>query len=180
LKRKIIVIRLFLVSVLLGFTVSGFAIKAEGYILDINSDTIYGHIQLSRFDQVTGGLILNGIEEESLHSRVVFGAKNEKRFNAYFPEMLLGFGFKYQSKDYVFQRILVQRKSIIKSEKQQYRFMRLIYQENGGSRYKDVLAIPNPGLVSNKDGFLIYNSHLFRIKKNRTLKNESKDSLNSL
>ena len=178
--HNMIVKRLFFISLLLIFTLCGFAIKVNGYIINLNSDTIYGKIQLSRFDQVTGWLIMDGIEEESLHSRVVFVANSEKRFVAYFPEMLLGFGFMYNSTDYVFQRILVQRKSIIKSEKQQYRFARLMYQGNGGTRYKDVYMDPNPGTVSNNERFLKYNSHLFRIKKKEKVEKAKNDSLKSL
>jgi len=154
--------------------------NAYGYIITLNSDTIRGIIQLSHFDQVTGGLILNGIEEESFHSRVVFIAKNEKRFRAYFPEMLLGFGFTYISTDYVYRRVLEQRKSIFKNDRQQYRFMRLVYHEEGGVRYKDVRMAPNPGLQSNEDKYLKINTHLFRIKKESKVKVEKRDTIRNL
>ena len=138
--HNMIIKRLFFISLLLIFTLCGFAIKVDGYIININSDTIYGKIQLSRFDQVTGWLILDGIEEESLHSRVVFAANREKRFVAYFPEMLLGFGFIYNSTDYVFQRILVQRKSIIKSEKQKPERRNEPCSCGSGKKYKNCCA----------------------------------------
>ncbi|NDP20859.1 MAG: hypothetical protein GZ091_07240 [Paludibacter sp.] len=163
-KRLIILVIFVLISLK---TIDCFAIDAPGYIINIQSDTIYGWVQLSRFDQVTGGLVLNGIEEESFHSRVVFVARHEKRFKTYFPEMLLGFGFTYNSTDYIFQKIIVQRKSIFKSEKQQYRFMRFVYEGNGGSRYKDVQLIPNPGLQMNEDEYIKYNMNLLRIKRNK-------------
>ena len=171
---------LILLSMLFGFNIAGFAINAPGYIITNNQDTIYGIVQLSRFDQVTGGLILNGIEEESFHSRIVFSVKDETRFKTYFPEMILGFGFTYKSINYMYQRITVQRKSIFKNEKQQYRFMRLIYSENGNFRYKDVRMISNPGLVSNKDKYLKYNSNLFRIKTDTVKKSVEIDSLKRL
>ena len=169
-----------LVSVLFGFNIVGFAINAPGYIITNNQDTIYGIIQLSHFDQVTGGLILNGIEEESFHSRIVFSVKDETRFKTYFPEMILGFGFTYKSINYMYQRITVQRKSIFKNEKQQYRFMRLIYSENGNFRYKDVRMISNAGLESNRDKYLKYNSNLFRIKTDTVKKSVEIDSLKRL
>jgi len=171
---------LLVVSVLFGLNAMASSENAHGYIITLNSDTIYGVIQLSHFDQVTGGLILNGIEEESFHSRVVFIAKNEKRFKTYFPEMLLGFGFTYRSVNYVYHRIMEQRKSIFKSERQQYRFMRLVYQEEGGVRYKDVRLAPNPGLQSNEDKYLRFNTHLFRIKKENKIKVEKGDTLKGL
>ena len=110
------------------------AFNSPGYIITTKSDTIYGWIQLSRFDQITGRLILNGIEEESFHSRVVFIANEGTKFKTYFPEMLFGFGFTYKSTDYVYRRISVQRKSIVRSEQEQYRFMRLVNKNNAGSR----------------------------------------------
>jgi len=178
LKYTINVIRLFLVAVLFSFTVSGCAIKADGYIANNNSDTIYGRIQLSRFDQVTGGFILNGgIDEESLHSRVYFAKTNERKFSVYYPEMLLGFGFEYKSVNYTFRRVVVPRKSIFKSEKQQYRFMRFLDNENGESRYKDAGAMKNPGMDANQDEFLRYSSHRFRVKKGNREKNDTLKNL---
>lgn len=164
---------------LCGLSTSVFAFKVEGYIVTLKSDTIRGYVQLSKFDQVTGGFVLNGIEEESFHSRVVFAAQNEKRFQTYFPEMILGFGFEYESTDYVFKQIVIQRKSIFKSERLQYSFMRLVYDEENGCRYKDIRKMPNPGLDSNSDLYLKYNLNLFRLKK-KAIMNEKKDSLKSL
>jgi len=147
-------------------TVVGLAIGAPGYIINLQSDTTYGWVQLSRFDQVTGGLVINGIEEESFHSRVVFLAKDKDKFKTYFPEMLLGFGFTYNSTDYIYQQIKIQRKSILESEQHQLRFMRLIYEDKVGSRYKDVQMIPNQSLQINDDKYKKYNTTLFRIKRN--------------
>lgn len=177
-RYKINGIRLLLIALLSCFTVSGFAIKADGYIVNNDSDTIHGRIQLSRFDQVTGGFILNGgIDEESLHSRVYFAKATERKFSVYYPEMILGFGFEYKSVKYIFRRVVVQRKSIFKSEKQQYRFMRLLYTENGESRYKDAGAMKNPGLDANQDEFLRYSSHRFRVKKGNREKNDTLEKL---
>jgi hypothetical protein len=178
--RKYISRTLLLISVLFGLNAMASSENTYGYVVTLNSDTIYGVIQLSHFDQVTGGLILNGIEEESFHSRVVFIAKNEKRFKTYFPEMLLGFGFTYRSVNYVYQRVLEQRKSIFKSDMQQYRFLRLVYQDEGGVRYKDVRMAPNPGLQSNEDEYMKFNTHLFRIKKENGLKIEKRDTIRNL
>lgn len=89
------------------------AIKVAGYILNENSDTIHGTIQLSRFNQVTGGFKLNGIELESFHSRLVFKGLNEKSFVTYFPEKITGFGFKYKSVNYIFNRFVVNHNSIV-------------------------------------------------------------------
>ena len=58
--------------------------------------------------------------------------------------------------------------------------MRLIYSEDGNFRYKDVRMISNPGLVSNKDKYLKYNSNLFRIKMDTVKKSVEIDSLKRL
>jgi hypothetical protein len=157
-------------------TIDCLAISAPGYIVSLQSDTIYGWVQLSQFDQMTGGLVLKGIEEESFHSRVVFIPKGRKRFKTYFPEMLSGFGFKYNSTDYIYQQIIVQRKSIFKSETQQYRFVRLVYEGNDGVRYKDVQMIPNPGLQLNEDEYIKYNTNFLRI--NRSTKQTEQNNTN--
>ncbi len=137
---------------------------AVGYIITLHSDTIYGEIQLSRFNQVTGGLILNGIEEESFHSRVVFVAKGERKFHTYFPEMILGFGFIYQSTTYIYEQVMIKMKSIFRGEKQQCTFMRLLYDGSYGTTYHDVRIIQNPGLQSNHDRYLKFNTFLYRLK----------------
>jgi hypothetical protein len=175
-KRRIILVLFVLISLK---TIDCLAIDAPGYIITLQSDTVYGSVQLSRFDQVTGGLVLEGIEEESFHSRVVFIARDGKKIKTYFPEMLLGFGFTYNSTDYIYQQAIVQRKSIFKSEKQQYRFIRLVYDGNGGSRYNDVQMIPNPGLQMNEDEYIKYNTNLLRIKRN-TKQTEQKNLLKGL
>ncbi|MEI7502924.1 MAG: hypothetical protein WCJ61_06540 [Paludibacter sp.] len=175
-KQRRILVLFFLV---LLKTTDCLAIITPGYIINLQSDTIYCWVQLSRFDQVTGGLIINGIEEESFHSRVVFVAKDKYKFKTYFPEMLLGYGFSYNSMDYIYQQITVKRKSIIRSERHQLRFMRVMYEGNIGSRYKDMQMIPNPGLQINKDKYIKYNTNLFRIKRN-IKQTEQKDSLKSL
>ena len=157
--RKILVFGLLVVC-----SVSVFAFSTSGYIITINSDTIYGQIQLSHFNQVTGGLVLNGIEEESFHSRVVFAKQNEKRFQTYFPEMLLGFGFRYGSINYTFQQAIIQHKSIFKSENFQTRFVRVLYRDSIKSLAKDLFFTPNPGLKSNNDKYLKYNSYIFNAR----------------
>ena len=99
------------------------AIRVLGYILNENSDTIYGTVKISRFNQVTGGFILNGIDLESYHLRVIFKSNESKRFHIYFPEKILGFGFRYKSTYYVFQRFKIDYNSVLEKESQRYRFL---------------------------------------------------------
>jgi len=155
---------LFTTVILLVFAIKSFAITAEGYIITLHSDTIYGQIQLSRFNQVTGGLILNGIEEESFHSRVVFKIKGESKFHTYFPEMISEFGFIYKTTTYIYEQVTEKRKSIFQSEKPRYWFMRLLYDGTYEVTYNDIRIMQNPGLQSNKDRYLKSNSFLYRFK----------------
>ena len=164
-----------LILTFIGFNnLNVFALKTKGYIITLNSDTILGLVQLSRFDQITGNFILNGIEEESFYSRVVFKNNNKKKFKCYFPEMIIGFGFSYDSIDYIYNRVLIERKSMVKKESLQYCFMRSIYKNSDGERYKSMETIDNPGLQSNTNKKLKFNWHLFRINK---LNRENKNSI---
>jgi hypothetical protein len=104
---------------------NSFALSAKGYIVTLQSDTVYGWVQVGRFDQTTGGFLLNGIETASYSWRVVFATKEEKRYKTYFPETILGFGFVYKSEEYIYERTEVKRKSIFKNEGLQYRFVRI-------------------------------------------------------
>ena len=171
-------------KILLIFTLSisslaCFASTTNGYIVTLKSDTIYGKIQLTCFDQVSGGLILNGIEEESFHSRVVFCPNNSQTYKAYFPEMLRGFGFKYKNTYYTFQQAVIKHKSIFKSENYQTRFVRVLYKDSIRSLTKDIHYFPNPGLASNTERYLRYNSYIFKVKnipgKTDTLRIQQKE-----
>ncbi len=151
--------------ILLVFALKSFALTGVGYIITLQSDTVYGQVQLSRFDQVTGGLILNGIEDESFYSRVVFEKNGERNFHTYFSEMISGFGFIYKSTSYIYEQVAVNMKSIFQSEKRQYRFMRLLSNGTYETTHAGVRMIQNPGLQSNHDRYLKFNTFLHRLKK---------------
>jgi hypothetical protein len=151
-------------AILFCFTAGCWALEANGYIITLNSDTIYGKIQLTRFNQTTGAFILNGIEEESFYTKVVFCPKGSKSYKAYFPEMLSGFGFLYKSKPYAYQQAIIQHKSIFKSGNYQTRFVHILYNDSIGSVTKDLHFVPNPVLQSSTDKYLKYNSYIFRLK----------------
>ena len=151
-------------SILFFHIVGCLASTTNGYIVTLNSDTIYGKIQLACFDQVSGALILNGIEEESFHSRVVFCQNKSQTHKAYFPEMLLGFGFNYKNTNYIFQQAVIKHKSIFKNDNYQTRFVRILYKDSVCSLTKDMHYAPNPGVASNTEKYLRYNSYIFKVK----------------
>ena len=166
----------FLIAILLILATKSYAFSTVGYIVTLDSDTIFGQIHLSKFNQVSGGLILNGIEEESFHSRVVFEANGEKKSHTYFPEMILGFGFIYNTTVYIYERVQTNMKSIFESEKHQYRFMRLLYNGDYGISRKDLRLIQNPGLQSNPEKYLKFTSYLYhlnRLDQKQSVKNDT-------
>jgi len=155
------------------------AIKVAGYILNENSDTIHGTIQLSRFNQVTGAFKLNGIELESLHSRVVFRGLNDRAFETYFPEEIMGFGFKYKFTEYFFNRFAVIHNSIVQNESQQFRFLCLIHK-GAFELYKDITTLYNPINQFDYDQYLTYSDYYLYRTSNGLFKVEYQDNIRNL
>jgi hypothetical protein len=175
-KNKLVFNLLLIIGLLFGSYANSFALSAKGYIVTLKSDTVYGWVQLGRFDQTTGGFILNGIETESYSWRVVFATNEEKRYKTYFPEMILGFRFVYKSEEYIYERTAVTRKSLFKNESQQYRFSRIVSKDKNGAYSKNLRVSPNPGLESNRDKFLKHEQQQFQIKVDSTKKIEKNNS----
>jgi len=150
-----------------------------GYILNENSDTIHGTIQLSRFNQVTGGFKLNGIELESFHSRVVFKGLNDKSFVTYFPEKITGFGFKYKYVNYIFNRFVVNHNSIVQNESQQLRFLCLLYK-GSFELYKEITTMDNPVNKFVYDQYLTSTDYYLHCGSKGLLKVEYNDHFRTL
>jgi|GEM_PF-1992983 len=175
--RKKMILRLSLIFCgLILLNNSSRAIQTSGYIINAKSDTIHGVIQLSRFDQVTGGFILNGIEMASFHTKVTFKSNSEKRFKTYFPEMIMGFGFRYKSTNYFFRQFTVNHQSILASESQQNRFLCLIYK-GSFELYRDITFGVNPytfrdeQFLTISDNFIYSGSKgLLKVEKNSKFK----------
>ena len=154
------------------------ATEAPGYIVTENRDTISGVVQLSWFDQLTGGFILNGVEKESFYSRVIFKSKGESNFQTYFPESITGFGFRYDGVNYFYQRFKVERNSILVSENHQYRFLNLLYK-GSLELYKDITFVENLHANTTHEKYLCFSSYylfspkkgLVRAEKNNQYKN---------
>jgi hypothetical protein len=77
--------------------------------------------------------------------------------------MLHGFGFLNDSTAYVYQQTIIEHKSIFKNERKQIRFVRILDQDAEHVHFKDVRYMQNPGLQSNNDNYLRFNSHHFLI-----------------
>lgn len=117
--------------------------KVPGYVVSHSSDTINGEIEIPRYDILTRGYSINGINLESLYISVRFKNPNKKKRKriTYSPTDIKAFGFKYKESRYLFKSFTIENKSIIKSEREQQRFLSLIlYAELSKiAIYKDVI-----------------------------------------
>lgn len=118
------------VFVLLLFSINSNAADVRGYIISQNLDTIYGTIELPEINQTTGAVYIKGYDEEAISRRMKFKSDNENSFHNYTPKDIVGFGFAYQSRTYVFERFLLKYKSLAFSESGQYKFLNLIHKGN--------------------------------------------------
>lgn len=135
-------LKMILKSILLLFSLfllnnQSSAINVNGYIITENSDTVFGTIQLQKFDQVTGNLVINGFDREILHKKLSFKSVKDKKYKTYLPETISGFGFNYEKERYVFQSFTLERKSLVKRERFQSRFLCLVYR-GSLSLFKDI------------------------------------------
>ena len=169
-----------LITFLIGLTyISNIcnAINVSGYIVSENHDTIYGIIKLHRYDQVTGALILNGFDLESLHYKITFRRNDSKSKQTFTPSMILGFGFNYDSVKYIYKRFLLEYKNIFSKDTQEYRFLNLIHR-GSSELYLNTICInqtPNNssagGYVTYYEYFLYSNSGLIKVAMNDRIKN---------
>lgn len=133
-KRAFLFVVLF--SVLFSVRVS--ALTARAFVVTLQSDTIWGYIQLSKFDKGSGGYLLSGIDEVGLRSMMAFKADGTSRLKPYYPEDLQGFCFIYDSKIYIYRQQAIQRKSIIPSERTQIKFVKFTCGGSELRRYLDM------------------------------------------
>jgi hypothetical protein len=131
------------------------AIKVPGYIITANHDTIYGMIRLQRFDQITGALLINGFDVESLYYKITFKSNTGKSFSTYSPGMILSFGFNYNSTDYTYKTFLVEYRSIFQNGKQQLRFLNLLHHGRL-DLYQNEICILKPENVQSGADYMKY------------------------
>lgn len=114
--------------------------KVPGYIVTEDRDTISGDIFIYRYNLINRLFFVNGIDEESYHYQVAFKDNQNKKYTVYKPEDIQGFRFRFKDEDYVYQRIRLEKRSLIPEEKTQFRFFRLVYAK-GFSLYRDKIRI---------------------------------------
>lgn len=155
--------------------------KVPGFIITENTDTIYGEIKISKFNLLTAGLILDGINVEPLHFEVWFRNHENRKFNNFQAKDILGFGFNYKSMDYLFHSFTLESNSCFKEEKKRDRFLQLCYAGKV-SLYKNLsrMIIPdnsenNLFNINNDQSFVYYDYFLFNEIKGLTKVEISKD-----
>jgi hypothetical protein len=131
-----------LIALFLGFT-NCFARKVPGYIVDSNSDTIIGQVKINTYNQCANGFMVFGLNLESFFSSVKFKSDGEKGFHIYYPKDIQKYGFFYDSTEYIFEKFKLESKSIIKSERINYRFLNLVYKGNL-LLYRNITRTINP------------------------------------
>lgn len=103
------------------------AMDVRGYIINENQDTTFGFIQLNKIDQITGALFINDFDRPSLHKGIKFKNNMQDKYKFYSPAKILGFGFTYNSIDFVYSRFTLNYNSIFKNESKKQEFLKLVY-----------------------------------------------------
>ncbi|MBN2165976.1 MAG: hypothetical protein JW717_06850 [Marinilabiliaceae bacterium] len=128
----------FLIIVCLAFFVINVQAKRiPGYIILENRDTIWGEIELRRFNFFTGNITLGDFDFDLMHKGVEFRKKGGKRSDSYLAEELKGFCYQYKNTLCEYRKFIVDYKSIVPNETQRSRLLKELYK---GSivLYKDV------------------------------------------
>ena len=149
------------IGVLLGFGNHCFAKKVPGYIVNDANDTIKGVITLQKFNQITGDLIVNGYDFESLYNKVVFKAVGNKRAVVYQPGMIKGFGFDFDEVGYRYNQFVVSYSSLFTGDSKRTRFLYLVY-DGAIKLYSDVLYVENPSVTQGDNRYVKYNSYFLQ------------------
>lgn len=119
-----------------------FSKDVAGFIVTNENDTIFGTVQVSKFDQLNGALMLFGYESNSFYSSVVFKSKDQKRFKNYFPENISGFSYSDKDGNFFFKSFKIKHNSIFENEKERYQFLCLVYK-GSYELYKDLYFVEN-------------------------------------
>jgi hypothetical protein len=119
------------------FTFDIYASKISGYIIDNNSDTLYGIFRIRNISQ-TGALLINGFDKESLHLAIHFKKNDETSFKTILPGAIKEFYFSMDSVEYCYRSFLIQYNSLSYNDKNRQRFLRLLH-EGELDLYEDIV-----------------------------------------
>lgn len=140
-----------LIAVLIPFASN--AIDAEGYIITEKSDTVFGSVKLTKFQN--GRVLLNGFDLETLQYQVSFRGKDERKYRTHYPGTIAGFGFTYEYEDYSFTSFVIDYKSVVPNDRQRNRFLCRVYHGKL-NLYRNIITVNNPSAFNNQSDFTTF------------------------
>lgn len=146
------------------------ALQVQGYIIKENSDTAYGTIKLDQFHN--GYFLLNGFDTESLYYQVAFKSKGDKKFRLYSPASLEGFGFIYEGENYTYSSFLLEHNSIIKGDRERFRFLSLEYS-GSINLFQNTVRINYPSGFNRTDQYMVYYEFFLQKDSGKLIKVET-------
>ncbi len=173
-KRSFNHIFLFAILFVSLFSVKCRALEAEGYIIRENSDTIFGTIRLTKFQN--GHVLLNGFNIESLQYQISFKEKDARKFRTHMPGSIIGFGFTYDYEDYFFTSFIIDYKSVVPTDRQRNRFLCRVYKGKL-NLYQNIITVNNPSALNKYNDFSTYyeffvqnsTKGLLKVEKTKTI-----------
>lgn len=146
-------IKTFLLFCLLTYSLRCEAEKVPGYIITRDADTLVGEIRVNHINLYSRG---------SFYAMVEFRVGDEKKFQTYTPDDILGFAFFHDTNKYIFKQFEIEFTSIIKSDRSRKRFLNMVYKGEL-SLYRDIYQNTDMQTPSNmvKHYWLTYNYYLY-------------------
>nr|WP_319401430.1 hypothetical protein [uncultured Carboxylicivirga sp.] len=123
-----------------------FVNNARGFIVNNQSDTIMGEVRINIFNQTSGAVYLNYFDNEILHTEVWFRPAGIRKWKRYTPEDLQFYSFLFKGQTYEYRRFCLNKKSIVKRERIDRRFLMLVHSSSI-KLYQDVWCYSRPQLT---------------------------------
>jgi hypothetical protein len=153
------------------------ALEAEGYIIKENSDTVFGTIKLTKFQN--GNVLLNGFNIESLQYQISFKEKDTHKFRTHMPGSIAGFGFTYDYEDYFFTSFIIDYKSVVPTDRQRNRFLCRVYKGKL-NLYQNIITVNNPSALNQHNDFTTYYEFFVQNSAKGLLKVQKTKSIQSV
>jgi hypothetical protein len=155
----------------------GKALEAEGYIIKENSDTVFGTIKLTKFQN--GYVLLSGFNVETLQYQISFKEKDGRKFRTHLPGSIVGFGFTYEYENFTFTSFIIDYKSVIPADKQRNRFLCRIHKGKL-NLYQNIITVKNPSAINSHNDFSTYYEFFVQNNSKGLLKVEKTKNIQSI
>lgn len=136
------------------------ALKVPGFIVLEISDTVFGEVQLNKYDNLTGGIVFDGINLNILYSSVTFKSSDESAYKTYYPCDIAGYGYTYQKKRYIFTSFTPENKNMFSKESGRCKFLLLVHRGKI-DLYRDIEIVSNSVSGGNADAYYMYWYYLY-------------------